>query len=344
MNLMECHGNMRKKLFFTFIFLIIIVGLIYSLYNNKRNQLYTDKIYLMDTLVEIKVSSEHNAKNTVQETFNIMEEWEKKLDRYNENSIIAEINSKGENGVYVSSELITFFQKVVKYAKMTEGAFDPTIAPLIDLWGFGEGENGVPEKAEIEQALKLIDYNNIKIDEKAQKIYLPKKQKIDLGAVAKGFIIDKAYEFLKKEGLNNFFINAGGNIRVSGINKIENRPWTIGIRKVRNNNEIYNNYILEITDGAIATSGDYERYFIKNNKRYSHLIDSRTGYPARGIQGITIYAPDAFTADILSTANFILGWDKAKNHIKNSAGIAGFIVRKGEIWYSDNFKEFFAKK
>ncbi|MGM0437174.1 MAG: FAD:protein FMN transferase [Bacillota bacterium] len=335
---------MKKTISIISILLIIMLSLFVTLkQTEKEDKLYTEKVFLMDTTVEIKVISKKDSGDTISKTVKIMENWNNKLDRYNENSLISEINKNGENGVKVSNEIIKFFQEIKSYAKLTEGNFDPTIAPLIDVWGFGEEINKVPVKNDIKNALQLVDYNDIKIVESENKIYLPQKSKIDLGAAAKGFIIDKAYEYLKDNNIDNFFINAGGNIRVSGMNTVENRLWTIGIRKPRNNNQVYHDYIVGISRGAIATSGDYERYFIENDKRYSHLLDPKTGYPARELQSVTIYTSKAMSADILSTALFIMGWDKAQEKIKKSEDIAGLLIKDGEIWYSKDFKDIFTK-
>ena len=335
---------MKNKIAVISILLIIFLSLFLTLnQTQKKEKLYTEKVFLMNTTVEIKVISKKDANETISETVNIMEKWDQKLNRHNEKSIMFKINNDGESGVKVSSEIINLFKELKKYSKMTDGNFDPTIAPLIDVWGFGEGNNKIPAENDIKRALQLVNYNDIKIDESKSKIYLPVKSKIDLGAAAKGFIIDKAYEYLKDNNMNNFFINAGGNIRVSGMNLIENRLWTVGIRKPRDNDQVYRDYILAISQGAVATSGDYERYFIKDNKRYSHLLDPHTGYPAQELQSVTVYTSKAMSADILSTALFIMGWDKAQEKIKNSNDIAGFLIKDGEIWYSKEFEDKFTK-
>ncbi|HKL76415.1 MAG TPA: FAD:protein FMN transferase [Halanaerobiales bacterium] len=335
---------MKNKIAIIIILLIITISLFLIVQQTEnKEKLYTEKVFIMDTVVEIKIISENDGNDIISESIKIIKDWNKRLDRYNNNSMISKINNYGESGVEVSSEMRELFFRLKEYAKLTEGNFDPTIAPLIDIWGFGEGENKIPDKNDIKSALQLINYNDIKIDKGNNKIYLPKESKIDLGAAAKGFIIDKVYEYLKENNIDNFFINAGGNIRVSGLNTLKNRKWTIGIRKPRFNNQIYNDYILEISKGAIATSGDYERYFIKNNKRYSHLLDPNTGYPARELQSVTIYSSNAMSADILSTALFIMGWENAKKEIKKSDNIAGFLIKDGEIWYSEDFEDIFTK-
>lgn len=342
---MECPGKMKNRIAIITILLIIFISL-FLVFNQNLNKekLYTEKVFLMDTIVEIKVINKSDANTIISESVKIMKKWNQKLNRYNKKSAIYKINNQGEDGVKVSYEMIKLFNDLKRYSKLTDGNFDPTIAPLIDIWGFGESENKIPAKNDIKSALQLVDYNDIKIDESKNKIYLAPESKIDLGAVAKGFIIDKVYDHLKKNDIDNFFINAGGNIRVSGMNTIKNRNWTIGIRKPRANNQVYKDYVLTISKGAIATSGDYERYFIKNKQRYSHLINPKTGYPARELQSVTVYTSDAMSADILSTALFIMGWDKAKEKIKNSEDIAGLLIKDGEIWYSEDLKEKFTNK
>lgn len=340
---MGYRGNMRKKILIIVVLIVIIIGFIYVIDNGEAQKLYSKKFFLMDTTVEIKVSDSKEAKKIVDSTIDLMEDWAVKLDHYNEDSLVRKINEMDGKDVSLSSDFYYLLEEIVKYAELTDGAFDPTISPLIDLWGFGNGSYRVPTSAEIKERLELVDYRALKIDQKANSISLPASMEIDLGAAAKGFIIDRAYDYLKKQGIDSFFINAGGNIRVSGENRIKNRPWIIGIRRPRSQNKVYKDYILEFSQGGLATSGDYERYFIEDNIRYSHLIDPRTGYPARELQAVTIYAPDALTADIISTAVFISGWEKGKKIIENLPKIAGFLVRDGEIWYSDNFKTLFVR-
>src|SRR6056297_692700 len=145
---------MKNKIAIIIILLIITISLFLIVQQTEnKEKLYTEKVFIMDTVVEIKIISENDGNDIISESIKIIKDWNKRLDRYNNNSMISKINNYGESGVEVSSEMRELFFRLKEYAKLTEGNFDPTIAPLIDIWGFGEGENKIPDKNDIKSAL-----------------------------------------------------------------------------------------------------------------------------------------------------------------------------------------------
>ncbi len=329
--------NSKKIVIFSIILLTFLGLLFYN--KGDRAEIYSQSEFFMDTLVTIKVSDHKGVQTAVNRSFSVMKEWAEKLDRYNKNSIIAEINNKGVDGVRVSEEIIDLFTVAAEYYRLSNGAFDITIAPLLDLWGFGGQKQQVPDPEQIKKVLSKIGFARINIDRKNNIIYLAEGMKVDLGGMAKGFIVDKGIKSLKDSGIKSAFIDAGGNIRVLG-KKYRNNSWHIGIRKPRERDKIFSNYVLSMETGSVATSGDYERYFVSGGKRYSHLLDPLKGYPVREMQAATIYAPDALTADLLSTAVFILGWEDGQKLIEKFANIEGFLVKdEKNIWLSSGFED-----
>lgn len=324
------------------IFIVILIITFFIIHNQEQDNLYSESKFLMDTSVTIKFyANKKQSASIIQETFKVMENWAVILDRFNRDSVIYRINNNaGIRPVKVSVEVFRLLQLTVDYARLSDGAFDPTVAPLIDLWGFGKEKQKVPKQEDIHKTFKRIGYNKIKFNQEENTIYLPAGMELDLGAVAKGFIIDQGIDKLRELGVKSAYINGGGNIRVIGT-KITGAPWHIGIRKPRQN-AIYNQYKLELNQGSVATSGDYERYFVENGKRYSHLIDARTGYQARDFQAVTIYAPEALVADILSTVVFISGKEKGKQIINKLDGIEGLLVSEDNIWLSSHFEALLA--
>jgi FAD:protein FMN transferase len=307
----------------------------------EESELYAETRFFMDTTVTIKVvESEEIAGKAINEAFNIMETWANQLDRFSPSSTIWKINENNGKGVEVSPELIDLLNTARRFAALSYGAFDHTIAPLMDLWGFGGNEQRVPRDVEIQSILPDINYQRLSLEIERKMVFLPVNMKIDAGGMAKGFIIDKGIETLLAQGIESAYINAGGNIRVIGNNKDSGRPWQIGIRKPREPGQIYQNYILAIKEGSVATSGDYERFFIADGVRYSHLLDPRTGYPAREMQSATIYAEDALQADILSTAVFVSGWEEGIKLMESLPGIEGLLVKEGEIWMSKGMNKY----
>lgn len=335
---MEFPGNFRKYIFLLVI--VIIFGLFIFYRLPARKEIYAETRFFMDTTVTVKVVGEQKmAERAIEQAFKTMQEWAGRLDRFNSGSTVWRINHSGGEGTRVDQELLILLKKGKDYAALSKGAFDPTVAPLVDLWGFGQDEQRVPRVGEIERVLSRIDYEKLKLDFVNHQVFLPAFMEIDLGGMAKGFIIDKGIETLLALGVESAYINAGGNIRVLG-NKAPGRPWRIGIRKPREPGKIFQRYILALNRGSLATSGDYERYFTFNGVRYSHLLDPRTGYPAREMQSATIYAENALEADILSTAVFVSGWDEGKRLIESLEGVEGFLVRENEVWMSKGLEKY----
>ena len=327
----------KKYVIITIIILTVSTFLFYN--SKKRVEIYSESEFLMDTLVTIKVKDQSGAKEAVAQSFTVMKKWAERLDRHDENSAITSINKYGSKGVQVASEIIYLFSAAGKYYRLSNGAFDITIAPLLDLWGFGKQKQAVPSQEEVNKALARVGFSKLLINQKNNFVYLKPDMKVDLGGMAKGFIVDKGISSLEDSGIKSAFINAGGNIRVLG-SKYTGRPWHVGIRKPGQEGEIFTDYIIGMEEGSVATSGDYERYFTYNGKRYSHLLDPRTGYQARDMQAVTIFAPDAFTADILSTAIFIMGREEGQKLINELTGVEGFMVwDESDIWLSEGFKD-----
>jgi thiamine biosynthesis lipoprotein len=336
---MEFPGKNNKKLVFVILILIVVgFGLYLRGSQNKYTGIYSKTEFFMDTKVLIKVPNRAGVEQDVKNAFKEMKYWAGKLNRHNRESVINKIN-KSSQSVEVSQEIFSLIETCIRYSAISKGSFDPTITPLLDIWGFGKGKYRIPSVQEVNDNLPLVNYRKIKLDSKEDRVYLPQSMSIDLGGAAKGFIVDKGLTKLKQMSYKSIYINAGGNIRVEEKNIPEERLWKIGIRKPENANQIFEKYIVGLSTGSLATSGNYERYFTRNGKRYSHLINPRTGYQVRDLKSVTIYGPTALQADIFSTAIFVMGWDDGRNFIKNFPKIEGFLVNDNEIWISDGFNE-----
>jgi len=277
----------------------------------------------MGTLIEITVRAEEKeAKSAIEKAFKRIEEIEKILSVYNPSSEVSILNRVGK--ISPSTELMEVMKEAIYAGDMTEGAFDVTVAPVVSLWGFGPPARnpGIPQEKEIKRALELVGYKNIVIDEKNNLIYFKKKgMQINLGGIAKGYAVDKAIEVLKKEGIKKAIVNAGGNLYAMGT------TWRIGIKNPRREGILK---IINVKDRAVSTSGDYERFFIGfyagKKKRFSHIFDPRTGYPAEGCISVTVIAPTGIMSDWLSTGVFVLGPEKGLALLKKLK-IKGIIVR-----------------
>jgi len=283
----------------------------------QSRQLYKDSRIMMGTFVEV-ISPYKDAPNIV---FAEIKRIENLLSKYKEDSEIAKLNKLGK--LKVNPDTFYVLQKAKKIWQLSDGAFDITVGPLMDLWGFTDKKYYLPKDEEITQTLSKVGFEKIifNIDDNMVEFKIP-GMKIDLGAIAKGYAVDCAIKKLKERGIKSCLINAGGQVYCLG-DKL-GRPWRIAMKNPRGNYEGFFGTLpqnqekvslmkpfLELKDEAVATSGDYEQYFMNNGKRYAHIFNPKTGYPSNsGIVSVTVIAPDSLTADALATSIFILGKDK----------------------------------
>jgi len=309
---------------------ILILGLILFLscqrsLIKKKTTLFALNTFINITLVDTDNSKINSAINIIRDEFRRIEN---KFNIFNTESEIYNINRfSGIKPVKVSTEAISLIKKAVYYSELTDGYFDITIAPLEFLWGFYEGyEKRIPDGKELRKILKFINYKNIIIDEKRNTVFLKKKgMKIDLSSFIKGYAVDRVIKKLKRIGLKGALIEAGGDLRVFGEN-LKGCIWKIGIRHPRNHSEIYK--VLDIKNQAVATSGDYENFFIKGERKYHHLLNPKTGYPVRNVVSVTVIAKDCMTADLLSTAIFVLGKKRRNEFVKKLQQVKTLILEE----------------
>jgi len=274
---------------------------------------------IMGTTVEITVIPANE--EAVREAFLAIRKVDQLMSIYKPDSEVSLLNQQGEN--QLSPETIQVIQEAIKFAGMTEGVFDITCRPLINLWKKAKKEQKIPSPEEIEQARKLVDYRKIILKGNLVKLSEP-GMKIDLGGIAKGYAVDKAIEVLKTKGVRRALVNAGGDLYALGTPGW-GKKWTVGVQDPRNLEEILTT--IEASDCGIATSGDYRRYFILEGQRFSHIVDPRTGQTVEEVpMSVTIIAPDATTADALATGVFVLGPKKGMSLIESLPGVEGLII------------------
>jgi thiamine biosynthesis lipoprotein len=278
----------------------------------------------------------------IDKAFGEIEEIDRLMSNYKEDSEISKANRlRAGERMLISPETFDVIQRAIGFSKLTSGAFDITVEPSLKLWGFfSTGVTHEPRHYEIKKVLELVGYDKILLDEKKGTIGFTKEGvRVDLGGIAKGYAVDKAIEVLKNYGIKNALVKAGGDIFAMGILPTS-YGWLIGIQHPRKEAEYLT--IMELENKAVSTSGDYERYFIINNKRYSHIIDPRTGYPKSNIPAsVTVIAQDSTTADALATAIFVVGPEKGLKLIESIHGVEVMIVseKRGTL-IIDKSKEF----
>ena len=288
----------------------------------------------MDTFIKIKVFAK--SKSQAQEaTTKAFQEFkrielltnrfpEKGTSEYRKSEIIKINNEAAGQPVPVSKEVFEMLSLAKKYSAETGGAFDVTIGPIMDLWGFGKDKNTVPDEKMLKKALSLVDFNKIVLDEKRHTVFLEQKNmSIDLGGIAKGYATEKAGQVLKELGIKKAIINAGGNIYTIGERE-KGLPWKIGIQDPREADKVY--AVLNLRDQVAVTSGDFQRFFEVNGKRYHHLLDPKTGKPAEKLMSVTVVAKNSTIADILSSAFFVLGLEKSNAYLEQHSDIQAVFV------------------
>lgn len=258
--------------------------------------------------------------------FREFERLEALLSVWRDGSDVRRLNAgAGVAPVPVSADTIEVLTVARQAGDWTGGKFDITFGAIADLWKFDhDQDNSVPDRRAVEARLPLVDYSQVHVDRAAGTAYIGRRgARIHLGGIGKGYAIDRAIALLREHGLTDFLIQAGGDLYVAGVNG--DRPWTLGINDPRGAAGT-SFATVEVANATVSTSGDYERFFLKDGTRYHHLIDPDLGEPARLCRSVTIVADRAILADVLSTGVFILGPADGMALVESLPGIEAVIV------------------
>lgn len=265
----------------------------------------TQEIFAMDTYMSLTAYGS-NSEEAVNKAVQEINRLDAMFSVGNEDSDVTKINENGSGEV--SEETAFIINRAMQVSEKTNGAFDITIYPLMELWGFTTKNYRVPESSEIAEALKGVSYTNVSV--KGQQVALTGGSSIDLGGIAKGYTSSRVIQIMKDYGIEHAIVNLGGNVQVLGT-KTDGSDWRVAIQNPASENSYLG--ILSTTDKAVITSGGYERYFEQDGQVYHHIIDTQTGYPSDSdLTSVTIVYSDGTTADALSTALFAMGLDGAK--------------------------------
>lgn len=330
---------MKKKIWIS-VSLIVILGVIVAVFVNKSMQNtkalpITRTDIALDTVVTITVYGvdenelQKDAAAIVDTAFDMIKSYEKKFSAYEELSEIYTLNHAEGAEVEISEDTYELLEKGLRYSELSEGRFDITCGALNELWHMSDNNGFIPKQDEIDKALKTIDYRKVNIEKNGYKYYASLNDadiRIDLGAIAKGYIGDKVKEYMIFQGVNSAIINLGGNVVLIGgkntgnsflsdKNSVEN--FNIGIPKPFKIDEI--EYTVSEKDKTVVTSGNYQRYFEKDGKIYHHIMDLQTGYPAEsGVSSVTIVCDTSVDADALSTICFLLGKEDGEDFLQKN--------------------------
>jgi len=317
------------------VFLIFLVGC-----EPRGPQIVKRTQFVMGTLVEITVVAEDNQAtvDAITQAFREMQRVEKLMSRTMEGSEVRRINRVAwERPVEVSRDLLSVVQVALEISRLSDGAFDITVGILVSLWTRCWKEDRIPSDQEIAAVLRGVGYRGLDIDKTRKTLFLKKKgMELTLGGIAKGYAVDQAFRGLQDQGFENLIVNAGGDLRTGGTKL--GALWVVGIQDPRDKSKIMTR--MRVTDAAVATSGDYERYFMKNGVRYHHILDPRTGFPSTGCRSVTVLCDELVWADSLATAVFVLGPERGLSLVEKLPHTETWIVDgKGQIVTSSGMWE-----
>jgi len=293
----------------------------------------------MGTVVEITLVGEEEqiARKAALQAFQEIKRIEYLMSPWIESSDVSRINrSAGKEWIKISSETIEVIKKAQEVSELSGGGFDITVSPLVQLWRKAREKGIPPPMQEIKENLSLVNFRDVTFNSEGRVFLKKEGMAIDLGGIAKGYAVDKAFELLRDLGYKNLIVNAGGDLRVGG-SKPEG-PWSIGIQHPRDPEKIMAR--ISVSDTAVATSGDYEKFFIHQGKRYHHILNPKNGSPAEECQSVTVLHNEGARADALATAIFVLGPEKGYSVCQRQKGVDCLIVDKeGKITFSASLKE-----
>jgi len=315
------------------IFLLIVIN-----YQSYSQQAFHQKLKLMGSRFDITVvvSDSVSAANYIQIAIDEIESIERIISSWDKNSETSKINKNaGVKPVNVSAGLFQLIKRSLVISKLTDGAFDISYATMDKIWKFDGSMVEIPSKKLIKNAIEKVGFQNIILNEEKQTVFLKLKgMKIGFGAIGKGYAADKAKELLISKGVNAGIINASGDMSTWG-KQPDGSEWTIALTNPMNKQQAF--ALLPISNKAVVTSGDYEKYVTFNGKRYSHIINPKTGYPASGIISVTVLATSAELADALATSVFVMGIEIGINRINQIPNVECIIINdKGNIYKSKN--------
>lgn len=273
--------------------------------------------YIMGTIYKIEVYDNDisKAEKAISQAFKEIRDCDKILSDYRKDSELTKVlEEASSHPVKVSDYFFEITERSIYFSKITNGLFDITVQPLVDLWGFKNKEFKKPTDLQIKKVKEFVGYKNIILDSQNKTIFIKDPRvKMDFGAIGKGFAVDKALKILKKNNIKSAFIDSVSNQYYLGTPP-NNKYWKVGIKDARNNQKIIK--YLYLKDKTVSTSGDYEQFFIENGQRFTHIINPITGYPIKEAIASTIISDNATDADALSTSVLLLNEKQSNDLIK----------------------------
>ena len=301
---------MKTKKSFLWLAFLILATIWILARRNQKAEFNTASGFVFGTVYKIAYQHDADLKPEIEAE---LKRFDQSLSPFNDSSVISRINRNEE--LVTDSFFQTCFNRSMEISRETKGAFDITIAPLANAWGFGFKKGNFPDSAMIDSLLEMTGYEKVKLSDEGKVVKTDSRIMLSCSAVAKGYAVDVIAQLLKKKGIRNFMVDIGGEVVVHGQNP-QNGPWRIGLNKPIDDSLAVNQElqaVLLVTDLGMATSGNYRNYYYKDGKKYAHTIDPRTGYPVQhSILSAPVIGKDCMSADAYATAFMVMGLEEAE--------------------------------
>lgn len=331
---------MKKKNLLQLAFLaFLVIGTVLIIRQQRAMPYQHDTGMVFGTVYSATYQSDENLKDQIEAE---LKKIDAEFSMFNDSSTVARIN-RGENPA-LSDMFVEVYQMANSISEATDGAFDITVAPLVNAWGFGFKHEQIPTKQTIDSLRQIIGYQKLQLEKRGREQFLKKQQNgmmLDFSAIAKGFGVDAVARLLRSRDVKNYMVEIGGEVVTSGINQ-QRLPWRIGVTKPTDDTlsqgEIQT--VLNVTDRAMATSGNYRNFYYRGGKKYAHTIDPKTGYPVQhSILSATVLADRCATADAFATSFMVMGFEGAQKVLQKHPELMVYLIYtdekgKNAVWYS----------
>jgi len=326
-----------RSIVITVFVVCLMVAIYFSVRTNKQVELDSGYRLVMGTFARAVVVAEdsNTAKKCIETAFAEIHKVDDLMSDYKSDSEISEVNRNGaKTAVQVSQSTYEVLQRSIEFSKLTDGAFDVTVGPLVDLFRIAKDKQTPPTEDEISQAKSKVGFEKLKLDDQNRTVqFTVEGMRLDLGGIAKGYAVDKAIEAMQTCGAVGGMVDIGGDIRCFGAPPEGRNHWLIGLQNPNLEKDTTGHNIvlkLKLTNGAVATSGDYQQFVLIEGKRHSHIIDRKTGTNTEGLSSVTIIADNATDADALATAVSVMGTEKGLKLIESTDDTEAILIPAGK--------------
>ena len=332
----------KKKLMWQIPFLILlIVGTVLIVRQQQPQPYQQSSDFIFGTAYKIVYQHDKDLSKEIREE---LMKVNNSLSPFNEKSVITAVNQNRD--VVLDSMFLDVFNKAMDISRETDGAFDITVAPLVNAWGFGFKNESRPTPLQVDSLLQIVGYKKMRLEDN-KVIKQDPRMMLDCSAIAKGYGVDVVARYLRSLGIRNFMVEIGGEVVTSGINP-QRLPWRVGVVKPSEDslnvgNELQT--ILNVTDKAMATSGNYRNFYYKNGKRFAHTINPKTGYPVQhSILSATVLAEECAVADAYATSFMVMGMERAKKLLERHPELMVYLIYDDgkdnfAVWFSPSLQD-----